>query len=355
MDKQLLDLQADKVEMVFATFKAPVRVWGGCLTPSTIQFHLAPAITTKVTRLESLTGQVALALGAPQARLTHAQGRLTLEIARGDGRTVSYSELAARLKNDSYLSRALGAAGTAILGIDTDGVPLLLRLSSPDVAHCLISGTTGSGKTELVRTLVASLATHQAPRDLQLALFDPKGHGLAQFAGLPHLLFPIVREAADAIEWLRYLVDEMQRRDRGEIERPRIVVVIDELADLLQSCGPELQVQLTRLVQRGRSAGISVVACTQKPTSKAVGTLIKANFPVRIVGRVASVEDARVAAGVGGSGAEKLIGRGDFVLVAGAQVIRFQAAFIRPEEYETVLAATHRGRLDWAAGRLRRS
>jgi S-DNA-T family DNA segregation ATPase FtsK/SpoIIIE len=125
---------------------------------------------------------------------------------------------------------------------------------------------------------------------------------------------------------LAYLVAEMERRDRERIQRPHIVIVIDELADVLQSCGPEVEGLLTRLVQRGRSAGLSVVACTQKPTARAVGTVMRANFPVRLVGRVTSPDDARVAAGIGGTGAEKLAGRGDFLLIAGGQMIRFQAA-----------------------------
>ena len=326
MEKRLLNFQADKIEMVFAAHKAPARVWGGRLTPRTIQFHLAPAATTKLTKLEALTEEVALAIGASSARLTRTNGTLSLEVPRADSRFVALSELSRRLENDDGLRRALGCAGTAILGLDAEGVPLLLRLASPDVAHCLIAGTTGSGKTELARTLVASLVLHQKPRKLQLALFDPKAHGFAAFAALPHLLFPIVSDVDEMAGRLGYLVAEMERRDRDRIERPRIVIVIDELADVLQSCGSAVEGLLTRLVQRGRSAGLSVVACTQKPTASAVGTLMRANFPVRLVGRVTSADDARVAAGIGGTGAEKLAGRGDFLLIAGGQVIRFQAA-----------------------------
>jgi S-DNA-T family DNA segregation ATPase FtsK/SpoIIIE len=127
---------------------------------------------------------------------------------------------------------------------------------------------------------------------------------------------------------MSYLTGEMERRENDAqfSARPRIVIAIDELADALQTCGRALGDHLTRLVQRGRSAGISVIACTQKPAANIVGTLLKANFPVRLVGRVASAEDARVAAGIGGTGAEKLAGRGDFVLIAGGQTIRFQVA-----------------------------
>jgi S-DNA-T family DNA segregation ATPase FtsK/SpoIIIE len=121
---------------------------------------------------------------------------------------------------------------------------------------------------------------------------------------------------------------------------PRVVVVLDELADLMHANagGKALADPLTRLVQRGREAGIHVIACTQKPSSQVIGTLTRANFPVRLVGRVVSPEDARVAAGIGGTGAERLAGRGDFLAVAAGQVIRFQAAFVSVAEMEQVMA-----------------
>ncbi len=341
MEQNMLNLQADKIEMVLAVHRAPARVWGGRLTPRTVQFHLAPSGNTKLYKLHALTEEVALALGVPNTRLTRSEGLLSLEIPRSDSHFVSLAKLSRRLQEDANLSRAISVPGTAILGLDNEGVPLLLRLSSPEVAHCLIAGTTGSGKTELARTIIASLAIHQKPRDIQLALFDPKFHGLAFCADLPHLLFPIVSDPHEILERLNYLVNEMERRDREQITRPRIVVVVDELADVIETGGKEVESALTRLVQRGRSAGMSVIACTQKPTVRAVGALLKANFPVRLVGRVTSAEDARVAAGVGGTGAEKLAGRGDFLLITGGQIIRFQAAQTRPEELTQALAPVH--------------
>lgn len=355
MEKNLLNLQADKIEMLLAVHRAPARVWGGRLTPRTVQFHLAPAANTKLAKLESLTEEIALALGTPTARLTRTNGTLSVEIPRADSRFVSLTDLDKRLQHDQHLQRALQTPGTAIIGIDSEGVPLLLRLSSPDVAHCLIAGTTGSGKTELARTLIASLMMHQKPRDLQIALFDPKGHGFAPFARAPHLLFPIVKDIEETLARISYLVAEMERRDRESIDRPRVVIVIDELADLMQACGSELEAQLSRLVQRGRSAGFSLIACTQKPAARVVGSLVKANFPVRLVGRVASTDDARVAAGIGGTDAEKLVGRGDFLLIAAGQIIRFQAAHCKPEEI--AILGTNETVFDFGAravGRLRR-
>jgi len=119
---------------------------------------------------------------------------------------------------------------------------------------------------------------------------------------------------------------------------PRIVVVIDELADLLMTGGQAVQWALTRLTQRGREAGIHVVAATQKPTAAILGPLVKANFPVRLVGRVTSIEDARTATGWSGTGAERLMGRGDFIAVAEGRVMHFQAAHVSAEEIREVVA-----------------
>ena len=114
----------------------------------------------------------------------------------------------------------------------------------------------------------------------------------------------------------------------AELKAGRIVIVVDELADLVQTGGPAIMEHLGRLVQRGREAGIHVIGATQKPSSTILGSIVKANFPVRLVGRVTSAEDARVAAGIGGTGAERLTGRGDFIAVTGPGTIRFQAAYI---------------------------
>jgi S-DNA-T family DNA segregation ATPase FtsK/SpoIIIE len=126
----------------------------------------------------------------------------------------------------------------------------------------------------------------------------------------------------------------MERRDRLGRVSPRILLAVDEMADLMQVGGKGVAEPLTRLTQRGRKAGVHVLACTQKPTAAVVGSLVKANFPLRLVGSVASPEDARVAAGMGGTGAEKLLGRGDFLLVNKGQVVRFQAAWV--DEMEIV-------------------
>jgi S-DNA-T family DNA segregation ATPase FtsK/SpoIIIE len=232
---------------------------------------------------------------------------------------------------------------TAVLGLDHEGTPLLLRLPSPNVAHVLIAGTTGSGKTALARTLIASLALHNHPRTLQLLLVDPKGRGFRPFQGLPHLLRPVIADVDQALDALHRLVDEMIRRDRQGRDEPRLVLVLDELADLVQVGGRDMEQALTRLTQRGREAGIHLVACTQKPAAAVIGSLVKSNFPVRLVGSVASPEDAKVATGLARTGAERLLGQGDFLVVAKGQVTRVQAAYLDEGEIESLVAQLQAG------------
>ena len=146
-----------------------------------------------------------------------------------------------------------------------------------------------------------------------------------------------------AVTLLTALVGEMGRRDAAARSLPRLVVAVDELADLLQTGGKPVADALTRLTQRGREAGIHVVAATQRPSAALVGGLMKANFPVRLVGSVVSPEDAKVAAGVAGSEAERLLGRGDFLLIAKGQMIRFQAAYAADDELATIVARIREG------------
>jgi S-DNA-T family DNA segregation ATPase FtsK/SpoIIIE len=153
-----------------------------------------------------------------------------------------------------------------------------------------------------------------------------------------------VREVHQAIFLLGEMVEEMVRRDRDKISEPRVVIFIDELADLMEQGGKAMDRLMTRLTQRGRSAGLHLVACTQKPLVASIGSLTRSNFPVRLVGSVASADDAKIAAGLPNTGAEKLLGRGDFLLVAKGQVTRFQAAYVSEAEIRQVVSQLGAGR-----------
>jgi len=342
--------------MVLASHKAPARVTGGVVTPRAIQFHLALAMGIKVNKLQALADELALALGVSNVRVSREGSSVRLEIPRDDAQPVRLLPLMARLGqlDGTAQARQNNSSSippfTAVLGLCDDGAPLLLRLSSPDVAHVLISGTTGSGKTALGQTIILSLAMLHRRSQLQFVLVDPKRRAFEPFATLPHLLRPIIGDATQAANALDELVQLMEARGdagkppynagdrRSDGIEPHIVLVIDELADLMQVAGKALSDPLARLVQRGREVGIHVVACTQKPASQVLGTLIKANFPSRLVGKVVSPEDARVASGIGGTGAERLAGRGDFLAVAAGQVVRFQAAYVSAAEMDQIVA-----------------
>jgi DNA segregation ATPase FtsK/SpoIIIE-like protein len=152
------------------------------------------------------------------------------------------------------------------------------------------------------------------------------------FSPLAHLICPIVTDVDEAHVRLQGLVAEMERRDRAGESEPQVIVFVDELADLMMVGGKQMIQTMTRLTQRGREAGIHIIACTQKPTASIVGGLVKSNFPARLVGSVPSADDARIAAGISSTGAERLAGRGDFLLVVKGEVQRLQAAYARPDE-----------------------
>lgn len=323
-----LNFQADRIERVLASHRVPVRVHSGTVSPRWIRFLMTPALGAKFTAVRNLAEELALALGAADVRVAREGDSIAVEVPRPDPEPVRLL----RVLNDVQDV----PAHSACLGLTDTGSPLLLRLSSPDVAHVLIAGTTGSGKTELMRAMLASLALTNRQSRLQLALIDPKQRGFLPLGHVPHVIGEVAVSPDAALDLLARLLEEMERRDHLGLASPRIVLAIDELADVLAMGGDEVEVALTRIAQRGREAGLHLVAGVQKPASSVLGPLLKANFPVRLVGRVGSVEDARVAAGVAGTGAEKLLGRGDFILVATGQVLRFQAAWITARDWHTI-------------------
>ncbi len=324
-------MQADQIEAVLSKHRVSGRVQGGVVTPRFVQFQLSMDVGTKVKQVANLAEEIAMALGKREARIYRKGSAINVEVPRTKPEPVRLIPLCNRITK--------APPNTAVLGVEENGTPLLVRLTAPEVAHILVAGTTGSGKTALARTLLISLAMHNATSELQIVLIDPKGRGFQPLADLPHVLGGVSRTPADALERLHWVVEEMERRDQAGISRPVMAVAVDELADLLQTGGTDTAASLTRISQRGREAGIHLVACTQKPTAELIGGAMKANFPVRLVGAVASRDEARYAAGIPDSGAEKLEGKGDFMLVAQGETVRFQAAWIGPRDLEAVRGA----------------
>lgn len=327
-----LEEQADRVESVLAAHRAPGHVTGGTVGPRIIRFFLDPAPQIRVSTIRRLREDLALALRVPSLQVDRGQEGLVLAFPHPDPHPVKLLDL---------LSEVLPLPpSAAVLGMTEEGVPLLIRLSSPDVAHVLIAGTTGSGKSSLLRTIALSLIVAHPPEDLQLMCIDPKGRVFPAFGEAPHLLRPPVREVAEAMEAFASLVRLMEVRDRRGEDHPRVVILLDELADLIFQGGDEVASPLTRLAQRGRQAGLHLVAATQRPSAAVLSGLLRANFPLRLVGRVASTNDALVAAGRGGTDAHLLEGRGDFLAVGGGTTpLRFQAAYVTEEEVREEIAA----------------
>lgn len=327
-DRRLLEAQADQIEAVLSRHQVPVQVTGGLVTPRFVKFEVSAGLGTKVNKVAALAEEIALALGCREVRIYRQARNIHVEVPRPEPEPVRLLPLCQGLNEVPPF--------TAVLGLEEGGAPLLLRLPAPDVAHVLIAGTTGSGKTALARTLLTSLAMHNDPEQLRLILLDPKGRGFGALRCLPHVQGEVAQSGEAMLAQLRALITEMEARDRAAVNRPLLVIAVDELADLLQTGGKAVEAMLTRLAQRGREAGMHLIACTQKPTASLIGGAIKANFPVRLVGAVASRDEARFASGMPNSGAEKLEGKGDFLLVAKGEPVRFQAAWLGPEDLAQV-------------------
>lgn len=326
-----LEYQADRVEAVLSAHRAPARITGGVVGPRLIRFFLAPAPQTRFAAIRALSDDLALALKTPSLRLEVDREGIVLEFPHPQPRPVTLLPL---LREVGPLPLS-----TVVLGLTEDGTPLLARLSSPEVAHILVAGTTGSGKSALLRTIAASLALTHKPDSLRLLGIDPKQRLFTPLESSSLWLRPPISGVTAAVQALHEAARTMELRDRHGIAAPRIVILIDELADLIFAGGAELTQVLTRLAQRGREAGVHLIAATQRPSAAVLSGLLKANFPLRLVGRVTSPEDARVASGRAGTQAHRLEGRGDFLAVgSGEMLIRFQAAYVEPEELQAALA-----------------
>jgi S-DNA-T family DNA segregation ATPase FtsK/SpoIIIE len=267
-------------------------------------------------QVEALAGALALAAGAESCRVARAAGHLLLELAKpaGDRRPLRATRL----------DHLTAPTPTAVpLGITTNGRVLWLDLADERFCHVAIGGTTGSGKSVLLRWLLYRLVVQNAPDALRLLLVDPKRFELGAFACLPHLLHPVVTHPLDIARVLAWLTGELDRRADNGRTSPRVVAVIEEVADVVSQNKAVLPA-LARVAQVGRALGMHVIVTTQQPGAKSLGDSL-VNFPARILGRVASSTLTYGAAGRGKSGADVLLGKGDMLLLAAGETIRFQA------------------------------
>jgi len=297
----------------------------------------------KVSKIERCATEIALAARAysiPIIRTIPEEGLVSVEMLTKPPTGVHYVGLRDKLEDaESNLP--------VILGKTQDGEDLVADLSI--MPHLLIAGTTGSGKSVMLHSILASLIESDA--DVKLALIDPKKVELSHYENIKQLMYPVVTEAADALSILTDLVGEMEYRfklmskasvtsidaynKKQKRTMPYIVLVIDEFSDLMHSSRKVFQTKLCMLAQKSRACGIHIIMATQRPSVDVVTGLIKANFPARISCRVTSSPDSRVVLGCGG--AEKLLGKGDALIKSlGFDMVRFQGAFIDTEEVNRI-------------------
>lgn len=343
VNSQLLNLQADRIEAVLSAHRTPGRITGGTVGPRHIRFFFHPAPHIRFASVKRLADDLALALRVPN--LTVDRGAEGIVFAFNNPQP-------GKVKLQALIDQVVPVpASTVVLGLSDDGVPLLARMASPDVAHILIAGTTGSGKSVLLQCIAASLVQTHSPAVIRMLCIDPKGRTFTPLTETPHMVRNPIASTTEALEAIHSLCRTMEARDKhGEYpgekhSTPWIIVLIDELADLIMLGGKSAVDMLTRLAQRGREAGIHLIVATQHPSSAILSSVMRANFPLRLVGKVTSAQDARVASGRAGTNAHCLGGRGDFIAIsAGDDPIRFQVPNISREDLRRTVIMAERTR-----------
>jgi S-DNA-T family DNA segregation ATPase FtsK/SpoIIIE len=337
-----------------ASFDIDAQIVGRNAGPVVTQYEVQPAPHVKVSRIEALADDLAMALAARSLRIEApipGKSAVGIEVPNKDFNVVSLRGIL-----EAVDFGATGSKLTFALGRDVAG-----RAQAVDLArmpHLLIAGATGSGKSVMVNALITSLLCYANPDDIRLILMDLKRVELASYNGLPHLLVPVITEPAQAKAALKWAVNEMEgryRRFAGASARnirayndsradpsdrmPYIVIVIDELADLMMREGKQVEEPIVRLAQKARATGIHMVLATQRPSVNVVTGLIKANFPSRIAFAMASQIDSRTI--LDAPGAEDLIGRGDMLYQPSdlPRPMRLQGVFVSDPEIGRVVAS----------------
>ena len=335
-----------------ASFGIPTEVVGMSAGPVVTQYELEPDPSVRVSRIEALSDDLAMALSARSIRIeAPIPGRsvVGIEIPNRDTHIVGLRSIFEEVEFATGESQLVFA-----LGRDVAGAARAADLTR--MPHLLIAGATGSGKSVMVNALIASLLFRSRPQELRLILVDPKRVELSGYNGLPHLLVPVITEADKASAALRWAVTEMESRYRifasagsrniaaynesreDDNDRlPFIVIIIDELADLMMQDGRATEEPIVRIAQKARATGIHMVLATQRPSVNVVTGLIKANIPSRIAFSMASQVDSRTV--LDAPGAEDLIGRGDMLFQPSdaPKPIRLQGVFVSDAEIAAVV------------------
>lgn len=331
------------LESTLADFNVNARVADIEHGPVITRYELEPAPGVKVQKITTLQDDIALAMKAQTVRIVApipGKNRVGIEVPNS-------STAAVYLKDVLIQSRfqSSGAKLMLALGKDISGKPLISDLA--EMPHLLIAGTTGSGKTVCVNSIIMSMLFNASPEEVKFLMVDPKMVELTQYNDIPHMLCPAVTDAAKASAALNWVVGEMESRyqtlSKAGVRNikgyhaqghklPYIVIIIDELADLMQVSAKTIESAITRLAQLSRAVGIHLILATQRPSVDVITGVIKANFPSRISFKVASKVDSRTVLDM--NGAENLLGKGDllFIRPGDAKPVRGQCSFVTDDE-----------------------
>ena len=305
-----------------------------------------PAAGVKVSKIINLADDIARNTSSESARIATIPGSNTvgIELPNNERENVYLSEI---LKVSDFKKKEIKLP--IALGKNISGIPIVGDLSS--MPHLLIAGTTGSGKSVCINTIILSLLYRHTPDKCKFILIDPKMLELSTYEGIPHLICPVITEAKKAASVLGWVVKEMESRYRlmtkegvrnidgynskHKLPMPYIVVVVDEMSDLMLVAGKEIENYIQKLSQMARAAGIHIIMATQRPSVDVITGTIKANFPTRISFQVTSKIDSRTI--LGEQGAEQLLGKGDMLYMSSAnRIIRIHAPFVSDNEIEKV-------------------
>ncbi|AXN40598.1 cell division protein FtsK [Peribacillus butanolivorans] len=356
---QLIHENAAKLERTFHSFGVKARVTQVHLGPAVTKYEVHPDVGVKVSKIVSLSDDLALALAAKDIRIEApipGKSAIGIEVPNSEVAMVSLREvLEAKEVDKPDAKLQIG------LGRNISGEAVKAELNK--MPHLLVAGATGSGKSVCINGIITSILMRAKPHEVKMMMIDPKMVELNVYNGIPHLLAPVVTNPKKAAQALQKVVSEMERRyelfshsgtrniegyndyiNRYNIEEdakqpllPYIVVIVDELADLMMVASNDVEDAITRLAQMARAAGIHLIIATQRPSVDVITGVIKANIPSRIAFSVSSMTDSRTILDMGG--AEKLLGRGDMLfLPAGAsKPVRVQGAFLSDHEVEEVV------------------
>ena len=346
---------AHKLVDTLKSFGVQTTFLGASRGPSVTRYELQPAPGVKISKIAGLSDDVALNLAVSGVRIAPVPDKAAvgIEIPNKVKETVFFRELV----DSETFKKTFANKLDSVLGKDISGETVRCNVSK--MPHLLIAGTTGSGKSVCVNSIIMSILMKSTPSDVRLIMVDPKQVEFMMYNGIPHLLIPVVTDPKKAAGALAWSVTEMENRytlfsennvrnidgynelvEKGMIDgelMPRIVIFIDELADLMMASPKDVEDSIVRLAQKARAAGMHLVIATQKPTVQVVTGLIKGNIPSRIALMVASQVDSRVI--LDASGAEKLLGNGDmlYMPVGSPKPIRLQGCYVSDDEVERVV------------------